>query len=110
MLRGLAQSGKELLRVTEEERSTRNGHLAAIVTVPRDGRIAFELERVLFDRGLHVGVVDRIEEAQALRDAGLIAILRSHHTEVVLEIREICQSLEADGIIPGEGFTSGGGI
>jgi sulfate adenylyltransferase subunit 1 len=83
---------KDLLRgVTEEERTTRHGHLAAILSVP--GEAAERLERSLFDRGFEVRLVrqDQCPAAAlsavlvALYSAGFVVIYAGHLPSLDLE-------------------------
>lgn len=110
MLRGMAEEHGPNVRVTAEERQARHGHHPAIVNVAKHGELAFELERALFDRGILVAIANTVEQARALHDAGLIAIVRSDAADPDQTASEICQWLETEGIIPAEGFVSGGGI
>ncbi|MBV8817680.1 MAG: sulfate adenylyltransferase subunit CysN [Acidobacteriaceae bacterium] len=100
MIRGVAGAERERLQVTAEERAARYGHQPAIIAVPFEGDLAFELERELFDRGVQVAIVDEIEQARALESAGLIAILRFENAPEGESVGDICASLEFDGIIP----------
>jgi bifunctional enzyme CysN/CysC/sulfate adenylyltransferase subunit 1 len=100
MILGVAGEERKKVQVSEQERTARYGHKSAVVSVPLEGDLAFELERALFDRGLQVAVVDEIEQARTLADAGLIAILRFESAPEGESVGEICANLEAEGIIP----------
>jgi bifunctional enzyme CysN/CysC len=63
-------------RVTVADRSGRNGHVGAVVVVEGD---VFELERALFDLGIHV-VVTNATDAPLLSNAGLVALVKAPST------------------------------
>ncbi len=110
MIRGVEGEHNRPLRVSDEERRLRHGHKPAIVNVPREGELAYELERALFDRGVQVAIADQQDQARILQNAGLVALLRTDGAYVQRSIDEIFRSLEADHTIPDESFTSGEGI
>jgi sulfate adenylyltransferase large subunit len=67
-------------RVTSAEREAARGHKAAVVTLPHGcGNFAYALERLLFDRGCLVHVVEQPQNlAQAIRTstaAGMVTVV-----------------------------------
>ena len=110
MIRALAQQEDQRRHVTDHERWARRGHKAAVVTVPRNGELAYQIERILFDRGIQVAIAEQDQAAAALLHAGLVVILRTGADDPDATVDSICQSLEADGIIPTGVLSLGEGI
>ncbi|MGQ0507124.1 MAG: sulfate adenylyltransferase subunit 1 [Myxococcaceae bacterium] len=69
--------------ITAETRAKRLGHRAAIVAAPNP----HALEKALFDEGLFSAVAQTAQEALALADAGLIAVVRSDQPLSLLKTR-----------------------
>jgi bifunctional enzyme CysN/CysC/sulfate adenylyltransferase subunit 1 len=101
MIRGASDDDARRRRVTEEERYARFGHHPAILHVPAGTEVAYELERLLFDRGCLVRVAEDASVAQVLRNAGFLAILPSQDTIETRSAATIVHSLEAQGILRG---------
>jgi sulfate adenylyltransferase large subunit len=101
--------GAELSRVTAAERHSRARHWPATVWLRGSLDAAYAAERMLFDRGCSVTVLDgaQVELAQALNAAGLIVICavsadQGAVGEVTVDAatpEEICRLLESKGIL-----------
>lgn len=93
ILSGLAES-IDKGPVGEAERGQRHGHRAAVLIAGDEGR-AMELERALFDAGLHAVLVSGIPESQlptavlALYKSGAVVILPGPAPELPLQIYSI---------------------
>lgn len=110
MIRGVADDSLKHRHITEEDRWRRQGHRSAIVTVEGPWDLAYDLERELFNRGIAVAVTEQPSDAEALRHAGLVAILQTVGPSLGRTPEEICKELEAQGVIPAQSFATGEGI
>jgi len=96
-------------RVAIEERESRAGHRAVTVWLDASADVAYALERLLFEEGCQAAVVagaHRAEIAQALNEAGVIAI---YHASGSGEELEKARALVGEArlvVVQGEGLPS----
>ncbi len=105
MIRG-ASADQQAGPVKPSERIARWGHRGAILEVSTK-TVALTLERLLFDRGAAVAVVDSAEAAAVLEAAGMLAILPGSAVGET-DISAIVQRLEREGILTGHDVHSQG--
>ena len=109
-VRGNQVAQAEERRVTTAERVVRFRHLPAIVRIGRRRKLAWLLERRLFDRGCAVAVLERDEQAsaRALEEAGLLVVLAAGEPQLSFPANdseaagEIIRSLEENGVLLSE--------
>ena len=92
-----ADAGAGVTQVSSQERRERLGHAGLVVrvhapTLAVASRIAFSVERELFDRGCVATVVDRSEAADACATAGLVALLPVLADEEKVVFAEVASS------------------
>jgi sulfate adenylyltransferase large subunit len=118
--RQAAQSGNGTAAepVTAAERHARYGHSPAVLWLPGAPELARKVERILFDRGFLVAVVEQ-GAVEPLLAAGAIAIAIHQHSPadhvicpLAGTVRGCVEALERHGIIPfaEQPLVEGGGI